>query len=468
MKKIFTILLLAPLFMAAQTPCEGNMAGSFPCEGFDLMDQLSLAELETGLGNDSWGWTDPVTGTEYAIMGTRSATVFIDISDPTDVVIVGKLPTHSGNSTWRDMKTFNNYVFVVSEAEDHGMQVFDLTRLRDVTSIPETFTEDAHYDGFSDAHNIAINEDSGFAYAIGTDTFAGGPHIVNINDPLTPTFAGGYSGSGYTHDAQIVNYTGPDGDYEDREIFFGSNEEVVAIVDVTNKNAPVLIAEMDYSSVGYTHQGWLTEDQTKFILCDELDEVFFGFETKNIIFDVTDLDNPEFDFNYFADTFSTDHNGYVKGDLFYLASYRAGLRVLDISGINDQEITELGYFDTVPGSDSAGTGAGAWSVYPYFESGNIVISDQDGFYLVAPSVLSTDEVSLDGFSIYPNPANDQIQITTANEPITEVVIYSILGKQVLSQKPNGQTAATVDISSLTSGVYLVVIDNKITKKLIKS
>jgi len=105
---------------------------------------------------------------------------------------------------------------------------------------------------------------------------------------------------------------------------------------------------MDYSSVGYTHQGWLTEDHQKFILCDELDEVFFGFETKNIIFDLSDLDNPTFDFNYFAETSSTDHSGYVKGDLFYLASYRAGLRVLDISGINDGEITELGYFDTVP------------------------------------------------------------------------------------------------------------------------
>jgi choice-of-anchor B domain-containing protein len=432
------------------------------------MDQLSLTELETGMGNDSWGWTDPITGTEYAIMGTRSATVFVDISNPTNVVIIGKLPTHSGNSTWRDMKTFNDYVFVVSEADDHGMQVFDLNRLRDVTSPPVVFTEDAHYNGFGDAHNIAINEDSGYAYAIGTDTFSGGPHIVDISNPLAPVFAGGYAGSGYSHDAQIVIYSGPDSDYTGREIFFGSNEEIVAIVDVTNKNAPVLIAEMDYSNVGYTHQGWLTEDQQKFILCDELDEVFFGFETKNIIFDLSDLDFPTFDFNYFAETFSTDHNGYVKDDVFYLASYRAGLRVLDISGINDQEITEIGYFDTVPDSDAAGTGAGAWSVYPYFASGNIVISDQDGFYLVAPSTLSNNDQSLDGFAMYPNPAGDQLQITTANQPMSNIAVYSMLGKQLFNIQLNNQTSAQIDVSGLSQGIYMVVIDNKTTKKLIKS
>ena len=65
-------------------------------------------------------------------------------------VYLGKLPTHTSSTTWRDVKVYNNYAFIVSEAGGHGMQVFDLTRLRDVANPPETFTEDAHYDGFGE------------------------------------------------------------------------------------------------------------------------------------------------------------------------------------------------------------------------------------------------------------------------------------------------------------------------------
>jgi choice-of-anchor B domain-containing protein len=373
----------------AQTPCDNGMAGPYPCNGYDLQSFIPFSTFNTSGGNDSWGWTDPDDGNEYAIMGLKNGTAFIDISDPINPVYLGKLPTHTSNSTWRDIKVYQNHAFVVSEAGGHGMQVFDLTRLRNVANPPETFTEDAHYDGFGSAHNIVINEESGYAYGVGAD-FNGGAHFINIQDPLNPIGEGGYAGSGYTHDAQVVNYNGPDTDYTGREIYIGSNESFVTIVDVTDKSNPVLIANATYSNDSYTHQGWLTEDLNYFILGDETDELNFGFNTKTIVFDFSDLDNPQFDFDYFGTTPAIDHNGYTKNNKYYLANYTAGLTVLDISDLGNQNMSEIGYFDTYPSSNSAGF-SGAWNVYPYFESGNIVISNSSGggFFLVKSNASDT-------------------------------------------------------------------------------
>ena len=390
MKKIMLfVFIVYSIVNNAQTPCNNGMAGSYPCNGYDLQSFIPFSTFNTSGGNDSWGWTDPDDGNEYAIMGLKNGTAFIDISDPINPVYLGKLPTHTSNSTWRDIKVYQNHAFVVSEAGGHGMQVFDLTRLRNVANPPETFTEDAHYDGFGSAHNIVINEESGYAYGVGAD-YNGGAHFINIQDPLNPIGEGGYAGSGYTHDAQVIIYNGPDTDYTGKEIYIGSNESFVTIVDVTDKSNPVLIANATYSNDSYTHQGWLTEDLKYFILGDETDELNFGFNTKTIVFDFSDLDNPQFDFDYFGTTPAIDHNGYTKNNKYYLANYTAGLTVLDISDLGNQNMSEIGYFDTYPSSNSAGF-SGAWNVYPYFESGNIVISNSSGggFFLVKSNASDT-------------------------------------------------------------------------------
>ena len=385
------IFFFTTSYLIAQTPCENGMAGDYPCNGYDLQSHITLAELNANSSNDSWGWVDPQDGNEYVLMGLDNGTAFIDISNPINPVYLGKLPTHTSSTTWRDVKVYNDYAFIVSEAGGHGMQVFDLTRLRDVASPPETFTEDAHYDGFGSAHNIVINEETGYAYGVGTGSYNGGPHFVNIQDPLNPVGEGGFGGSGYSHDAQVLIYNGPDTDHTGKEIYIGANEDHVAIVDVTDKSNPLLIASATYSNDAYTHQGWFTEDLKYFIVGDELDEQNFGFNTKTIVLDFTDLDNPVHHFDYFGETTAIDHNGYTKGNKYFAAHYKAGMRVLDMSDIDNGNFTEVGYFDTYPPNDSADF-EGAWNVYPYFESGNIVISNYltGGFFLVKSSEIDNE------------------------------------------------------------------------------
>ncbi|MGB5287262.1 MAG: choice-of-anchor B family protein, partial [Ignavibacteriaceae bacterium] len=466
MKKLLPFLMsFATLAAIAQTPCQGGTAGGYPCSGYDLQSNFSLAELGAGSGNDSWGWTDSLDGAEYALVGLNNGTAFIDITDPINPVYLGKLPTHSSNSSWRDIKVYNNYAFVVSEASNHGMQVFDLTRLRSVASPPETFTEDAHYNGFGRAHNIVINEDTGYAYGVGTSTFNGGPHFVNIQNPLVPVAAGGYGGANYTHDAQVVIYNGPDTDYTGREIFFGSNENEVVIVDVTDKNAPVGINTISYTNVGYTHQGWFADGFRYFIVGDEADELDFGFNTRTIVLDLNDLDNPQHHFDHYGLTPAIDHNGYTVGDKYYMASYRSGVRVLDISDIANENMSEIGFFDTYPTNDNAQFD-GAWNVYPFFPSGNIVISDIDrGFFLIAESApLSVADNDDSSFSLSPNPSKNNITIKSTDNPISQVDIYNTLGQRVLNFDFSDSISENINISSLNSGLYLVKINNLTTKR----
>lgn len=369
-------------------PCMNGMAGEYPCNGYDLLGRISLQEFDSDSGNDVWGWTDATTGKEYALMGLDDGTAFIDISDTENLIYLGKLPTATTASPWRDIKVYQDYAYIVAEANNHGVQVFDLTKLRDVTSAPTQFTSDFRYDAIGNAHNIVINEETGFAYPVGTDRndeFNGGVHFLDLSNPAAPIAAGGWGVNGYTHDAQVVSYTGPDADYSGAEIFVGANEDQVVVVDITQKNAPVVLATLGYPFIGYTHQGWFTEDHRYFILGDELDEINSGFNSRTLIFDMADLDNPVLHDTYLGPTSAIDHNGYVLGDAFFLANYTAGVRVLDISGIADTSVSESGFFDTFPANDNTQFD-GVWSVYPYFDSGKIIVSDINrGLFIIKKS-----------------------------------------------------------------------------------
>jgi choice-of-anchor B domain-containing protein len=370
----------------------------------DLLAHLSVEDFGAGSGNDIWGWTDPETGREYALMGLNDGTAFVDVTEPAHPQYLGKLPTATEPSLWRDVKVYRDHAFVVSEAPGHGMQVFDLTQLRGLSADPArrfeagiTFTGPAETP-LGSAHNIAINEDTGFAYPIGAQECAGGLYMVNIQDPMAPSFAGCFAEDGYSHDAQCVTYDGPDADYTGREICVGSNEDTITIVDVTDKANPVQIGKGSYPSPAYTHQGWFTEDHRYFLVDDELDEIQgFSERTRTFAFDLADLDNPELLEIYNGVTGSADHNLYVVGDRVYQANYASGLRVLDISRIAEGQLREVAHFDIYPETDAAQFN-GAWSVYPFFASGTIVVSGiEGGLFVVRPT--TTTSLNLTRFDV---------------------------------------------------------------------
>lgn len=216
--------------------------------------------------------------------------------------------------------------------------------------------------------------------------------------------------------------------------------------------------------------GVLLIDQKYFLLGDETDELNLGFDTRTIIFDFSDLDNPQLHATFEGPTNAIDHNGYVKGNLFYLANYTRGLRVFDISTINDASnpMTEIGSFDTHPNNDGTSFN-GAWSVYPFFSSDNILINDINlGLFVVKQSgTFSTGSEDLSKTSVFPNPVknDDNLSITTQKD-FEKIRVYNTLGGLVLSFNTPPTKDFEMPINNLTKGIYFVQIDNSSNIKLI--
>jgi choice-of-anchor B domain-containing protein len=377
------------------TPLAGNacvegMAGIYPCLNMDMLGGLKFSVQ----GSDIWGWEDTVNGDEYAILGLSTGTTFIRVTQPDQPEFVGFLPTATTSSGWRDVKVIHDHALVVSEAANHGVQIIDLSVLATLTELT-LLTADTHYTDLGSAHNIAVNEESGFAYAVGSNTCSGGLHMIDVSDPQAPAFAGCYAEDGYTHDVQCVNYAGPDQDYLGQELCFAANEDTLTIVDVTDKEAPTLVARESYVGASYAHQGWLSEDQRYFFLGDETDELGLGHNTRTYIWNLTDLDAPVQSHTYTATTSAIDHNLYVLEDHVYQANYEAGVRILRTGNLAAGEVAEVAFFDTVPGSDRPEFN-GVWSVYPYLSSGTILTANDSGEFFALRAQLQAIPRCSDG------------------------------------------------------------------------
>ena len=381
---------------SAEVRCENDEAAGFDCSDVDLQAYLPLASIGAEPGervSDAWGWTDPETGREYGLVGRSGGAAIIDVTDPLNPVYLGVIPANRSGA--RDLKVYADHLFFTGDgAGAHGLIVFDLTRLRDVTNPPVEFAPDLRWDEIGSAHNLIIDTDAGTAFTVSTSgdghTCGGGLVMIDIRQPLAPEFAGCFTDTeglifqGRTHDAQCLVYDGPDMDYQGRELCFASNETALRIVDVTDKANPRPISAAAYPGVAYIHQGWLSDDRRHFYLDDELDELVGTTDrTKTIVWDVTDLDDPVAVADYYGPNNATDHNLYVKGDRMYQANYQAGFRVVDIS--DPENPREVGYFDTTPyGADPPGFN-GAWTAFPYFESETVLVTSMlEGVFLLKP------------------------------------------------------------------------------------
>lgn len=403
---IYDAAIQPPAVAGQEVECRDGEADTYRCDGVDLLAFLPNTVMEINRGvrlNDIWGWTDPETGKEYALVGHMEAMAIVDVSDPTGPVYLGTLPRTEGSpgSTWRDIKVYKDHAFIVADgAEHHGMQVFDLRQLRTLENPPVQFEPTTWYGNIASAHNIVINEDTGYAYTVGNssggETCGGGLHMIDIREPASPTFVGCFthagtsgSGGGATHDAQCITYAGPDSEYLGQEICISSNGAALSVSNVSNKAEPVAVSSASYPNFAYVHQGWFTDDHRYFYQNDEGDELAGLTErTRTMIWDMTDLDDPQMIGEFFGPTNATDHNLYVDGNLMYQTNNASGLRIVDIS--DPETPVEVGFFDTTPwGQDKAGFD-GTWSSYPYFGSGTLVVtSRREGLFMVRKRNIDT-------------------------------------------------------------------------------
>lgn len=377
--------LFLPVAAAAQAfPCEGGWAGPYGCDGIDQLGFVGIEVCNASGANDVWGWVDDETGKEYALLGVNNGLAFIEVTDPYYPMYLGKLPTASSASLWRDMKVFGHHVYVVSEAFAHGLQVFDLHILRALDSGPETFLADTTLHDFSDAHNLAIDEDAARLYVAGSNLGEGGVLIYDLSDPATPALVGMHAESGYVHDLVGWVYDGPDLDHQGKVLVACAHTNKFSILDVTDPTDVVVLSTGQHPSNGYTHQPCWLPSGRHLLIGDELDEQQYGFNTRTIWWDVEDLDDPVYGGAHFGPTAASDHNQYADAEFVFQSNYTAGLRILKYDESAGLSLTEVAHFDVHPASDAVGF-VGTWSNYSSLPSGNVLVSSMEaGLHIVRP------------------------------------------------------------------------------------
>lgn len=398
---------------------------AFRCKNMDLYDFINHAtlgspngwnELGDGVlltGSSSWGWTDPESGREFIASGMYDGTAFIEILPEGRMLQLGFLPCPAPtnpNAFWKEIRSYKNYMLIGSELGNHGVQIFDMSKLLTVSTAEMPIVYDIVDDvtgHFMDlpqgaSHNVVVNEESQFGVAVGarprTEACHSGLVFFDLKDPSNPVRLGCNGDDGYVHDAQCLVYRGPDTKYVGRDICYAYNEDTLTIYDVTDKVNSSIISITSYEGATYTHQGWLLDPmwQEWLLMDDEVDEVAGAGPAQDqypvtYIWDVRSLESPKQTGLYKGSVPSVDHNQYIVDGLVYQSNYNAGLRVYDVSSVpsdpTGDSVCEIAYFDIYPEDDSEPGGGiatmyGTWSSYAMFKSGYIFINTiERGAYL---------------------------------------------------------------------------------------
>ena len=397
------------------TPCSGGSAAGLPCDNVDLLSHVGSADISANPGNgaDIWGFVDLNTNREYAIVGFENGTAVFDVTDAEDPREVGFVDGQ--NTVWRDIKVYqfwnaaagrwNAHAYVTTDGAGDGLFVVDLSGL------PHSINRLAYPSDFSQAHNVyATNTDFGTGLSLtgdaptlviaGSNLNSGPYRAYSVTSPAAPSFEA-MPGSGrgdYMHDAASMIITDSRKDsqcvnaVDYCEVLFDFNESTFDVWDITDTDNPVRLSRSSYPNTAYVHSGWWSEDKQYLYIHDELDERDIGLNTTLRIYSLADLTGPVSAGSWSGPTRAIDHNGFVRGNRYYMSNYSRGLTILDIS--DPANPVTAGRLDTYPASDGSSF-VGAWGTYPFFHSGNVAISDiGSGFYMAADRTLDVPQGSL--------------------------------------------------------------------------
>lgn len=387
-------------------PCDNGLADGYACDGVDLLGRLPLAGLSSApdRGNDIWGFRDLNTERDYALIGLGNGLAVVDVTDPATPVEVGTIPGQL--TTWRDVKVlqyadaatgrFRAYAYLTADGASDGLLVVDLSGLPNAVRLVGRRTSETR------AHNVYIaNLDpethlplaglTPVLYTAGSNLDGGVARAYSLADPENPALIGAVPAGGHSHDlasavlrdaraGQCPNATGA------CVLLADANEDDLQLWDITDPANALLLSTTLYPTLGFVHSATFTEDARFLVVQDELDEINFNLPTRQRIFDLANLGQPELAATWEGSGPATDHNGFVRAGRLYLSNYSRGLTVVNLG--DPRQPFEAGFLDTRPEDDATGFD-GAWGVYPWLPSGIIAVSDvQRGLFLLADRGLA--------------------------------------------------------------------------------
>ena len=380
--------------------------------------------------NEIWGLV--VNEREFAVIGSTDGTHIFDVTAPELSYQVAYIAGEVQGSeiVHRDFHDYNGYLYIVSDEGASSLQIIDISNLLD--TVIKVYDSN---DLFPRAHNIFIDTATAKMYTTnGT--------IYSLENPEDPTLL--YQNSVLTcHDMYVLNDTA--------YINAGNTGLIVADFSETtleNQSHEVLGTLLTYPQQGYNHSGWLTADRKHYIMADET----WGMDMKMI--DVSDFSNMEAVslISSEIDENSIPHNQIINGEFLYTAYYHDGLYVHDISDPLNPSL--LAFYDTFE-PDHHISYMGAWGVYPFLPSGNILMSDmQTGLYVFDIDYTAglNDEENQLGMSVYPNPTKNSVYINCKSADIVSLEVFNMQSQLVHDQ--NFYDNTLVDLSNFNLGLYL--------------
>jgi choice-of-anchor B domain-containing protein len=444
-------------------PCIEGSADGFACNNMSLLAHIPLSDFPSNptTANDIWGHVDLNTEKEYAIIGLRNGVTVVDVTTPTAPEIVGSILGQS--SSWRDIKVYQYfdtstlrwqaYAYATTEA-DEGLTIIDLNDLENGISVVRRQTTDStshniYISNVDYTLNVALPGQVPAVHILGSNNFGGSFRSYTLTDP--ETLGSTYTNTSgtrndYTHDlaSLTINDARAQTDCVQANnnhclVILDFNEGSLRLWDHTNENQAIELGSSSYPNAEYTHSGWWSEDKQYVIVHDELDEQTHGLNTTLNIFDISSLSTPTLVGTWSGPTRAIDHNGFVRGNRYYMSNYERGLTVLDIT--DPTAPVEVGFFDTYPVSNNAGFN-GAWGVYPFLPSGNILVSDiNSGLYIIADQTLENNTGKI---AFEPNKI-----------PVDEGQTASI----VVTKNGNGATSVSYEVVLGSADLEDVILTN---------
>ena len=335
-KKILITLIFSPFLVYSQSNYNLNLVGEFDWNGLSYDSE----------GSDIWGWRNTSTGVEYALVGLNTGFSVVELSNPQNPTEVFFIP--GANTTWRDIKTWENYAYVINEGGD-GLLIVDLNDLTGQTYV--NFTN-----FFNTAHNIYMDE-NGVAYIFGSDEGNGGVIFLDVTtNPMSPSYLGTWDDY-YIHDGMVRGDTLWAGCIYEGEFYS---------VDVSNKSNPQVLGHHPTPNQ-FTHNIWVSDDGDFVFTTDEQADSYIG------AYDITDMNNiQEVDrIQSNPESNSVPHNTHVDGNFLVTSWYRDGTVVHDATFPNN--LVEVANYDSYLGSGNGFDGC--WGTFPYLPSGLIISSD---------------------------------------------------------------------------------------------
>jgi choice-of-anchor B domain-containing protein len=466
MKKILQLLLFII-----------GLSFSIKAQTYPSLNITKVAQLDPetdNTGSDGrkysgcWGWYQSSKNKEYAIVGTSRQTYFIDVTNPANPVIVDSVRAKHTGCTWREIKTYQNYCYMVSDlCQPNGLQIVDMQYLPDSVHI-------VHNDNtiFETCHTIFVDQNKLYCGSVKNSSAMGAGYstmrVYSLATPSVPVLIRSLEQDISTtvidvvHDMFVRNDT----------VFASCGYKGFHILKLTAANTFSLMQSFTgYPYSGYNHSSWQTDNRKTIVFADEVPA-----STPAKVIDVTDIYNISVLDTINSHPLATPHNPYIMGNTWcWMSTYQDGLYLYDIS--NPSNTTIYGYFDTHPqhgvnDNFSTATYRGNWGAYPYLPSKIIIACDmQNGIFILEGDNTYKSTVGIkettsvepaSAFSVYPNPASGELNCIIANQISSnlQVSITDVLGKTIVSETWHIDRMlykAQINTNSLSDGCYFVTI-----------